>query len=118
MSEEFPYFTSLHVNDCFTYRDFDIPIGQGEGKPFRHLILTGRNGSGKTTILRGINDWMALSRNNGVPSYSPTPISPMLSERKTVPLEKKIVEPTLVNNSIWALRSQDLYAFFASRRQT
>ncbi|MFN0033485.1 MAG: AAA family ATPase [Saprospiraceae bacterium] len=52
---EFPYLTSLHVNDCYAYQDFDIPIGTGEDKPFRHLILTGRNGSGKTTVLRGMD---------------------------------------------------------------
>lgn len=114
-NEAFPYFTALHVNDCFTYRDFDIPIGVGEDKPFRHLILTGRNGSGKTTILRGINDWMVLSKNNGVPSYATMPISPMFSEGKQVRLEKKIVYPMLVNNR--ALHSQDLYALFGSRRQ-
>lgn len=51
----FTYITSLHVDDCFAYRDFDIPVGLGIDKPFRHLILTGKNGSGKTTILRQID---------------------------------------------------------------
>jgi len=61
-NEAFPYFTSLHVNDCYTYQDFDIPIGEGEGKPFRHLILTGKNGSGKTTILKGLEYWMTFKK--------------------------------------------------------
>mgnify|MGYP002777684083 CR=1 FL=1 len=48
--EEFPYIKSLHVNDCYTYKDFDIVL-YPEHKPFSHLILTGKNGSGKSTIL-------------------------------------------------------------------
>ncbi len=53
--EEFPYITEIKVNDCYAYKDFVIPIGKGDdGKPFRHLILTGKNGSGKTTILKSI----------------------------------------------------------------
>jgi predicted ATPase len=57
--EEFPYITEIKVNDCYAYQDFVIPIGKGDdGKPFRHLILTGKNGSGKTTILNELNYWM------------------------------------------------------------
>lgn len=52
--EEFPYITGLHVNDCYTYKDFDIKLH--EYKPFSHLILTGKNGSGKSTILRALKD--------------------------------------------------------------
>lgn len=50
---EFPYITSLRVNDCYAYKDFDIVLNNQ--KPFSHLVLTGKNGSGKSTILRGIN---------------------------------------------------------------
>jgi predicted ATP-binding protein involved in virulence len=53
-SNEFPYIKSIHVNDCFAYQNFDIDLPPLNGKPFSHLILTGKNGSGKTTILRGL----------------------------------------------------------------
>jgi predicted ATP-binding protein involved in virulence len=66
-NETFPYLTSLHVNDCYTYQDFDIPIGEGVDRPFRHLILTGKNGSGKTTVLRGID---GVLRNEGTTNPS------------------------------------------------
>lgn len=51
--EEFPYIKSLHVNDCYAFKDFDIVLH--DYKPFSHLILTGKNGSGKSTILEAIN---------------------------------------------------------------
>ncbi len=50
--EEFPYITGMHVNDCYAYQNFDIHLH--DYKPFSHLILTGKNGSGKTTILKGL----------------------------------------------------------------
>lgn len=49
--EEFPYIKSIHVNDCYAYQNFDIPLVEYPDKPFSHLILTGKNGSGKSTIL-------------------------------------------------------------------
>jgi predicted ATP-binding protein involved in virulence len=48
----FPYISKIHVKNCYTYKDFDIP-----SQPladFKHIILTGKNGSGKTTILTSI----------------------------------------------------------------
>jgi predicted ATP-binding protein involved in virulence len=51
---DFPYIKAIHVNDCFAYKNFDIAVPNLNGKPFSHLILTGKNGSGKTTILRGL----------------------------------------------------------------
>ena len=38
-------------------RDFTIDLSPGEGREFMHLILTGRNGSGKTFILDRIADY-------------------------------------------------------------
>lgn len=58
--EEFPYITGLHVNDCYTYKDFDIKLH--DYKPFSHLVLTGNNGSGKSTILKGINEYISAIR--------------------------------------------------------
>jgi predicted ATP-binding protein involved in virulence len=51
MYENFPYIRSVHVKDCFASKDFLIPVTRSE-VGFSHLILTGRNGSGKSTILR------------------------------------------------------------------
>jgi predicted ATP-binding protein involved in virulence len=48
----FPYISQIKVNNCFTYKDFNIP--NKELSEFKHIILTGENGSGKTTILNRI----------------------------------------------------------------
>ncbi|WP_234733170.1 AAA family ATPase [Tellurirhabdus bombi] len=58
--EEFPYIKSLHVNDCYAYKDFDIVLHNYQ--PFSHLILTGKNGSGKSTILKAINSHILIWR--------------------------------------------------------
>ena len=62
--DEFPYIKSLYVNDCYAYRDFNIELH--DYKPFSHLILTGKNGSGKSTILRIINNHITIQRNGEV----------------------------------------------------
>jgi predicted ATP-binding protein involved in virulence len=54
---EFPYITAIHVNDCYAYQDFDIKLN--DDKPFSHLVLTGKNGSGKSTILRSVDFWIS-----------------------------------------------------------
>ena len=58
--DEFPYIKSLYVNDCYAYRDFNIELH--DYKPFSHLILTGKNGSGKSTILRSVNEKVSVIR--------------------------------------------------------
>ena len=45
----FPYISQIKVNNCFAYKHFLIP--GSELKDFKHIVLTGKNGSGKTTIL-------------------------------------------------------------------
>ncbi len=55
---EFPYITSIHVNDCYTYQDFDIDLVKHQ--PFSHLILTGKNGSGKSTILKALDNYLRI----------------------------------------------------------
>ena len=48
----FPYIKQIKVNDCNTYQDFNILDKVPES--FKHIIITGKNGSGKTTILNRI----------------------------------------------------------------
>jgi len=40
------------VNNCFAYQNFDVP--KSPLKDFSHIILTGKNGTGKTTILNRV----------------------------------------------------------------
>lgn len=49
----FPYIKAIKVNDCYTYKNLNIDTGITDSS-FKHIILTGKNGSGKTTILNRI----------------------------------------------------------------
>ncbi|HEX8349209.1 MAG TPA: AAA family ATPase [Hymenobacter sp.] len=51
--DEFPYLQELIVNDAYAVKNLRIPVFEA-GQPFKHLILTGRNGSGKTTVLQAL----------------------------------------------------------------
>jgi predicted ATP-binding protein involved in virulence len=53
LPEDFPYITSIYVNDCYAYQNFNIDLIKHQ--PFSHLILTGKNGSGKSTILKSLD---------------------------------------------------------------
>lgn len=60
---EFPYLQQLLINDCYAHQNLTVPVFEA-GEPFKHLILTGRNGSGKTTILRTLNAIVQNDANN------------------------------------------------------
>ena len=53
--EDFPYLQSFVINDAYAVKNMTVPVFVS-GESFKHLILTGRNGSGKTTVLRAIAD--------------------------------------------------------------
>jgi len=48
----FPYISQIIVHDCYACQGLDIP--KEPLNEFKHIILTGKNGSGKTTILNRI----------------------------------------------------------------
>jgi predicted ATP-binding protein involved in virulence len=45
------FLTSIHINKIFHLENFEIPIDENEKK---HLIITGKNGSGKTSLLNAL----------------------------------------------------------------
>lgn len=49
------YITNIHVNKLFHLSDFDIQVADDNAP---HLILTGKNGSGKTITLNAIADFL------------------------------------------------------------
>ncbi len=54
------FITKIHIHEVRHLKDFDIPLSETER---RHLILTGRNGSGKTSVLEAIGFY--ISQING-----------------------------------------------------
>lgn len=48
----FPYISQIHINSCYTKQNFDIP--KTELRQFKHILITGKNGTGKTTILKSL----------------------------------------------------------------
>lgn len=46
------FITSIKINNTRLVKDFEIPLDQNKRK---HLIITGKNGSGKTSLLRDID---------------------------------------------------------------
>ena len=51
------FLTSIHINKIFHLENFDIPINEKEKK---HLIITGKNGSGKTSLLNALAEFFQI----------------------------------------------------------
>ena len=51
------FIKNIHVNKLFHLNDFDIPIAD---KKYPHLIITGKNGSGKTILLNAISNFLSI----------------------------------------------------------
>lgn len=49
------FINNIHVNKLFHLNNFDIPIAD---EKFPHLIITGKNGSGKTILLNAVSDFL------------------------------------------------------------
>lgn len=55
------FIKNIHINKLFHLNDFDIPI---ENEKFPHLIITGKNGSGKTVLLKAVSDFLNNIKND------------------------------------------------------
>ncbi len=51
-----PYLKSIYVFNNYVDQNFEIDFSPSTDESFRHLILTGRNGSGKTITLKALNE--------------------------------------------------------------
>lgn len=55
------FIKNIHVNEVLHLKNFDIPIANGQ---IPHLMITGKNGSGKTVLLNVIANYFEIIRNN------------------------------------------------------
>ncbi len=55
------FIKNIHVNKLFHLNSFDIPIAD---EKFPHLIITGKNGSGKTVLLNAVSDFLNTIKND------------------------------------------------------
>ena len=47
------FIKNIHINKLFHLENIDIPVAN---EKYPHLIITGKNGSGKTVLLNAIAD--------------------------------------------------------------
>jgi ABC-type cobalamin/Fe3+-siderophores transport system ATPase subunit len=52
------FITNIHVKQSRNISNFDIPLSQEKRS---HLILTGKNGSGKTSLLMDLHELLNLA---------------------------------------------------------
>jgi len=60
------FLTSIHINKIFHLENFDIPIDENQKK---HLIITGKNGSGKTSLLNALVDFFQTIQKDKILSF-------------------------------------------------
>jgi predicted ATPase len=59
-TEQHIYITDIYIKELRHLKDITIPITTPE-KGLKHLILTGKNGSGKTSLLERVRDYLHLT---------------------------------------------------------
>ena len=55
------FIKNIHVNKLFHLNNFDIPIAD---EKYPHLIITGKNGSGKTVLLNAVSDFLNIIKDD------------------------------------------------------
>lgn len=85
------YIKKIHINNLFHLRNIDIPIAN---KKAPHLIITGKNGSGKTVLLNAIADFLDSIKDNTTLGIR------NLGEKLDISIEHQHIEITEINLDI------------------
>lgn len=126
---DFPYLQSFVINDAYAVKNMTVPVF-GPGEPFKHLILTGRNGSGKTTVLRALAEVVKFDstelesaamrvkayRANLLKEYETSETIAWLKSRIDR-LGKTTIAYSALEQELVATQSQTIIAFFEAARK-
>ena len=81
------FIKSIHINKVRHLENVEIPISETERK---HLILTGKNGSGKTSVLLEIRNWLSAIQNNQYLQFENAKSSIKIFEDKIIELKNQL----------------------------
>lgn len=82
------YIKKIHINELFHLRNIDIPIAN---KKAPHLIITGKNGSGKTVLLNAIADFLDNISDNTILGVR------KVGEKLDISIEHQQIDMTEIN---------------------
>jgi len=92
------FIKNIHINELFHLKDLDIPIAD---EKYPHLIITGKNGSGKTVLLNAVADWLERIRTSESFEFPVTKDSAILGKR----IGKMIEYSRYVNDTTFSYAS-------------
>jgi len=95
------FITHITLHKLRHLKEIDIALSQAEK---RHLILTGKNGSGKTSVLEAIRNLLGSDNN--------TPQIPVISNHSLA------IEFNSLNNLTLLQKNEFILSFFAAKRAT
>lgn len=82
------YIKKIHINNLFHLRNIDIPIAN---KKAPHLIITGKNGSGKTVLLNAIANFLDNISDNTILGVR------KVGEKLDISIEHQQIDMTEIN---------------------
>ncbi|QDO94657.1 AAA family ATPase [Formosa sediminum] len=90
------FITEIKINSSRNIKDFKIPLSREKRQ---HLILTGKNGSGKTSLLLEINKYLNQIDNGGFQHYD-SQVKALKSAEQRLLTEKNTSQISSIENSI------------------
>jgi predicted ATP-binding protein involved in virulence len=97
------FITEIKINKVRHLKDFTISLG----KEKKHLILTGKNGSGKTSVLEGLNNIIIYLLSSNIKDINQYNLAVIFNDDSFFP-----------NMRYMPIRVNFVYAFFQAKRET
>lgn len=94
------FITNIKVNKLLHLSDFDIPIAD-DNRP--HLIITGKNGSGKTILLNAISEFLSTIKGDSNFNF--------LTYEKQLTYYKQLKENTTISD-VERVKAENMVAYF------